>query len=601
MPHSRSMEKRSHGMPHGTELTGDSVRFRLWAPAHGRIQLSLGGHDPIDMISRQDGWHELATPGARAGTRYQFVLPDGLRVPDPASRFQPDDVHGPSEVIDPRAHDWTDGDWQGRPWHEAVIYELHVGTFTKEGTFLAAIERLDHLADLGVTAIEIMPIADFPGRANWGYDGCYLYAPDATYGRPEDLKRLVQEAHARGLMVFLDVVYNHFGPEGNYLSTYAPGFFTDRHHTPWGMAVNYDGRHSGPVRDFVLHNALYWLDEFHLDGLRLDAVHAIIDDSPLHLLDELAHLVQERFGHRHVHLILENEENEARRLTDLVAQWNDDLHHVLHTAATGESDAYYAEYAGDTEKLGRAIAEGFAFQGDMMTYREKARGEQSGHLPPTRFIGFVQNHDQIGNRAFGERIAALAPAEAVRAVAAICHLSPQVPMLFMGEEWAATQPFPFFCDFSAELSEAVRNGRLKEFARFPQFADEAIRERIPDPTAEATFSAAKLDWTEIGREPHAAVHSWYRRLLSVRRDVLMPILPQIRAGGSFTIVGDLAVAVDWQVGDGQTLSLAANLKSTSQSGFPVSSVAPFWLEGATTPDGLGPWAVRWSLTKATSS
>ena len=383
----------------------------MWGP--GLDQISVGLEDEgklLPMMAKGDGWHEAEAPEAQAGTLYRFVLPNGTRVPDPASRFQPQDVHGPSEVIDPSSYAWKDSAWSGRPWTEAVIYELHVGAFTTEGTFRAVIERMDHLTQLGATAIEIMPVADFRGGRNWGYDGVLPYAPDSSYGGPEDLKALVDAAHGRGLMVLLDVVYNHFGPDGNYLSSYAPQFFTERHKTPWGAAINYDGKHSDPVREFVFQNALYWVSEFHMDGLRLDAVHAIIDESPRHLLEELAERVRSLEGERHVHLLLENEEKEASKLSREVngeprhytAQWNDDVHHVLHVAATREDKGYYAEYLGDTDKLGRALAQGFAYQSEMMEYRGNPRGEPSAHLPPTAFVTFMQNHDQVGNRAFGE-------------------------------------------------------------------------------------------------------------------------------------------------------------------------------------------------------
>ena len=487
-------------MPFGAEwLPGSGTRFRLWAPACQRVDLLVEGQAPRPMIGLAEGWRELLLDEAGPGTLYRFGLPDGMKVPDPASRFQPRDVHGPSEVIDPAGYRWTDADWNGRPWHEAVLYELHVGAFTPEGTFRAALGKLGHLASLGVNTIEIMPIADFPGRRNWGYDGVLPYAPDSSYGRPDDFKALVEAAHARGISVLLDVVYNHFGPDGNYLSAYAPGFFTDRHKTPWGAAINYDGGHSRPVRDFAIHNALYWIEEFHLDGLRLDAVHAIMDDSEPDLLQELALRVRAAATDRPLHLILENEDNVASRLLRsdrarpdrYTAQWNDDVHHVLHVAASNEGSGYYVDYLGDTEKLGRALAEGFAFQGEVMPYRGRERGEPSASLPPDAFVAFIQNHDQIGNRAFGERIGAFAPAETVRAIAAVYLLSPQVPMLFMGEEWASAQPFPFFCDFEGDLADAVRNGRREEFARFPEFRDPAMRERIPDPLAEATFRSAK--------------------------------------------------------------------------------------------------------------
>ncbi|MGI4764886.1 MAG: alpha-amylase family glycosyl hydrolase, partial [Janthinobacterium lividum] len=360
---------RAHAMPHGAQWVAHvGTRFRLWAPAHPHIDLVIEGRDPLPMEDIGNGWRERLVRDAEPGTLYRFRLPDGLLVPDPASRFQPADVHGPSEVIDPTEFRWRDDAWAGRDWHETVLYELHVGTFTPEGTFRAAIDRLDHLVAVGVNAIEVMPVGDFPGARNWGYDGVLPYAPDAAYGRPEDFKAFVEAAHLRGVSVILDVVYNHFGPDGNYLSVYAPGFFTERHHTPWGIAVNYDGDHSRPVRDFAIHNALYWIEEYHLDGLRLDAVHAIIDDTTPHLLHELSVRARHATLNRPLHLILENEENAASRLLRsddgqaerYTAQWNDDLHHVLHVAASGEGDSYYADYVGDTEKLGRALAQGFA-------------------------------------------------------------------------------------------------------------------------------------------------------------------------------------------------------------------------------------------------
>jgi malto-oligosyltrehalose trehalohydrolase len=598
-------------MPFGAELQPDGrVRFRLWAPLHADIRLALEGEpEPLPMRALDGGWHELITGRAGAGARYRFALPNGMSVPDPASRHQPEDVHGPSEVIDSAAHRWRDGEWRGRPWHEAVIYELHVGAFTPGGTFRAVIDRLDDLAELGITAIEIMPIGDFPGRRNWGYDGVLPYAPDSSYGRPEDLKALVEAAHERGLMVLLDVVYNHFGPEGCYLHAFAPGFFTDRHHTPWGAAINMDGADAAPVREFFIHNALYWIEEFHLDGLRLDAVHAILDDSARHLLRELAERVRDAFPDRHIHLILENEENEASRLARdgsgrprwYTAQWNDDVHHVLHVAATGEAAGYYADYAGRTDRLARALAEGFAFQGEIMSYRGSERGEPSAALPPTAFVAFAQNHDQIGNRAFGDRLDAIAPPEAVRAVAAIYLLLPQIPMLFMGEEWGAAQPFPFFCDFGPELAAAVRAGRRKEFARFPEFRDPAMRETIPDPTAAATFLSAKLAWSDRDREPHAGRLARYRELLSVRRREITPRLTSISSGGVWEVLGDGAVLVRWVfagrgAAEGGAVVLAANLSAGRRSGFPPPSGRVIWSEGDTGDAGtFGPFAVRWSV------
>lgn len=591
-------------MPFGASVRADgTVRFRLWAPSHAEIRMEIdAAPELLRMHNRGEGWHELITDRARAGSRYRFVLPDGTRVADPASRFQPDDVEGPSEVCDPDAYPWTDAEWRGRPWREAVIYELHVGAFTPQGTFRSAIDRLDHLVELGVSAIEIMPIGDFPGRRNWGYDGVLPYAPDASYGRPEDLKALVDAAHARGLMVLLDVVYNHFGPEGSYLHKIAPKFFTDRHKTPWGEAVNVDGQDAGPVRAFFIHNALYWIGEFHLDGLRLDAVHAIVDASPVHLLRELAERVRRAFPDRAIHLVIENEENQASRLVRdaaghprwYTAQWNDDVHHALHAAATGEASGYYADYRGQTERLGRALAEGFAFQGELMPYRGAPRGEPSADLAPTAFIAFAQNHDQIGNRAFGDRLTAIATPEAARAVAAVYLLLPQIPMLFMGEEWGAAQPFPFFCDFSPGLAEAVRTGRREEFARFPEFSAPETRERIPDPTAEGTFLSAKLAWADIGRQPHAEILAWHRRILAVRRAEIVPRLDEIRAGGTYQVLGTDAVVVRWPLKESGALVLAANLSATPAAGFPPIPGRVIWREGDAGEDGtFGPFAVRW--------
>jgi malto-oligosyltrehalose trehalohydrolase len=597
---------RVHRMPFGAELLADGrVRFRLWAPPHRilRVELDSG---TVAMEGLGGGWHELVADRARAGTRYRFVLPDGRRVPDPASRYQPDDVHGPSEIIDPTAYNWGDAGWKGRAWEEAVVYELHTGAFTPEGTFRAAIGKLDHLVALGITAIEIMPIGEFPGRRNWGYDGVLPYAPDSSYGRPEDLKALVEAAHARGLMVLLDVVYNHFGPEGAYIHLIAPQVFTDRHKTPWGAAINFDGPESGPVREFVIHNALYWSEEFHLDGLRLDAVHAILDDSLKPLLEELAERVRAAVPDRPVHLILENEENQAKYLIRgengkprwYTAQWNDDVHHVLHVAASGETKGYYADYQGDTEKLGRALAEGFAFQGQLMSYRGHSRGAPSADLPPTAFVAFIQNHDQVGNRAYGDRITDFTPAEAVRAIAAVYLLLPQIPMLLMGEEWAAAQPFPFFCDFGPQLADAVRKGRRDEFARFPEFRDPKMRERIPDPMADQTFASAELCWEDLDRAPHKEWLDWYRRVLSVRHTEIVPRLAGIHSGGQYEVVGDGAVVVRWQLGEGDMLVLAANLSARPVAGFPTEAGGVLWQEGEVGEDGtLGAWAVRWS-TKA---
>lgn len=563
-------------MPFGAEvLPQEGVRFRLWAPGARRVDLCVsapeGGEIILPMEEQPGGWFHLNTPTAGPGTLYRFCIDEDFRVPDPASRYQPDDVHGPSEVVEPRAFVWGDVNWKGRPWEETVLYELHVGTFTPEGTFAAACSRLKYLRDLGITAIELMPVADFPGRRNWGYDGVYPFAPDSRYGRPEDLKALIQTAHEMNLMVFLDVVYNHFGPEGNYLHLYAKCFFTDRHHTPWGAAINFDGEKSRTVRDFFIHNAIYWLEEFHLDGLRLDSVHAIWDQSRPHILEELAEVVaQGPGGRRHVHLVLENDKNEAHYLKRkaagmpkwYVAQWNDDIHHALHCLVTGESTGYYADYAADPARyLGRCLTEGFAYQGEPSAYRNGApRGEPSRHLSPAAFVSFLQNHDQAGNRAFGERITHLASERAIRAAAALVLLAPSPPLLFMGEEFGSRQPFYFFCDFGPDLAPQVTEGRRKEFAKFPAFRNSEVRQRIPDPNNPETFQSAILDWVCLEHPEHRQWLEFYHGLLALRAREIVPRLQATSgAKGNFRLISPRALSVHWVLGDGSELMLLANL------------------------------------------
>jgi malto-oligosyltrehalose trehalohydrolase len=591
-------------MPFGAEpIAGEGVSFRLWAPGAKAVSVWLDEAHELPMRKASTGWYALTVPTAGAGSRYQFRLPDGLLVPDPASRFNPDGVHGPSEVIDPAAFDWPDDDWLGRPWEDAVIYELHVGSFTPAGSFAGVIERLDYLAHLGVTAIELMPVAAFPGRRNWGYDGVLPFAPNATYGRPDDFKRLIAAAHQRGLMVLLDVVYNHFGPDGNYLHAYAPAFFNPRHVTPWGAAINFDGDGSRTVRDFYIHNALYWLEEYHLDGLRLDAVHAFCDDSSPDIVEELETTVRQGPGQeRQVHLVLENDRNQARYLGRDVAQWNDDIHHALHVLASGETDGYFADYADEPMKrLGRCLAEGFAFQGETSRFHDnELRGEPSSHLPPGAFVSFLQNHDQVGNRAFGERLCHLVSPTALKAVTAVLLLAPPPPLLFMGEEFAAAQPFLFFCDFGGELASKVTAGRRREFASFARFADPAERERIPDPNADQTFTACVLDWSAAEREPHRAVLKLHRRLLALRRQWIAPRLAGMGNGApKLTLLSKRALKVLWRLGDGSGLSLVANLGEaefamTPEIGnrlFATSNLTPALLAAGRLP----PWSVAWHL------
>ncbi len=610
--------ERSHSMPFGAECRDDgSVRFRLWATAAHQVELCLptAGRQCTRLAMHQcdGGWFEIFTDAARSGSLYHFRINDAKIVPDPASRFQTQDVHGPSEVIDPAEFEWKDRSWKGRRWEEAVVYELHVGTFTPAGTFAGVLERLDYLADLGITALELMPVADFPGKRNWGYDGVLPFAPDSSYGRPEDLKQLVQSAHQRGIMILLDVVYNHFGPEGNYLNSYAPQFFTDRRRTPWGDAINFDGPESRTVRDFFIHNALYWLEEYRFDGLRLDAVHAITDASKPDILTELADKVRSSIGpDRHVHLVLENDRNQARYLRrdagcqarGYTAQWNDDIHHAMHSRITGESGSYYSDYSGSPlEHLGRCLTEGLAYQGEPSPYRRgDARGESTAGIPLTAFVSFLQNHDHIGNRAFGERIVNIADARAVRAAMAILLLAPSPPLLFMGEEFGADTPFYFFCDFHPELAAAVTAGRRNEFANSPGFSDPAQRERIPDPSLGSTFEASRLDWGAVERPGHQDWLRFYRELLKLRRQYVVPRLfaaCDVRAA-EYEIHKNRGLSVRWKFPDGSTLRLQANLDANSLSGMtsPDSQIiyATPELSDQTLMRGILPaWCAVWSV------
>ncbi len=615
-----------HDMPFGARICSGGVRFRLWAPAQRAPKLVLKANAKeraLPMAPRDDGWFECITDLARASDRYLYEMDDGRRVPDPASRFQPDDVHGASEVIDPRDYDWRIPDWRGRPWCETVLYELHVGAFA--GDYDGAHRKLDHLADLGVTALELMPLADFEGRRNWGYDGVLPFAPDASYGLPEALKGLIDAAHERGLMMFLDVVYNHFGPSGNYLNLYAPQFFTERHHTPWGAAIDFA---QPQVREFFVQNALYWLEEYRFDGLRFDAVDQIRDDGETHILEEIAQTVRARIPDRHIHLVLENDNNDAHLLQRnsgatrfYSAQWNDDFHHAAHVLATSESGGYYTDYAQqssfaiipdrDNQKadvhvrtfalaaLTRALAEGFVYQGEHSAYRNRARGQPSAQLPPLAFVDFLQNHDQIGNRAFGERLANLADTAAIECLTTIWLLAPSIPLFFMGEEWGSKQPFLFFCDYEGELADIVREGRRKEFGKFTSFADPAMRERIPDPNARETFIASTLDWHAA--ESAAAVRrlDFIRGLLRVRQREVVPRLSDSMHGGRYELVGDRTLRVQWEMADGAALTLVANPAAVHAGQFDRRLPGRrLYAQPSSLPEKimeLPPWSAIWSL------
>ncbi|WP_322045896.1 malto-oligosyltrehalose trehalohydrolase [Paraburkholderia sp. J67] len=565
-PHARHF---MHCLPFGAQLTGAALaqphtRFRFWAPSCSAVQVVFERDDaheapaPLDMTPSHNGWFE-AQALCGPGTRYRYRIDGGQLVPDPASRFQPHGVHGPSEVLDARAYAWQHAQWQGRPWEETVLYELHVGAL---GGYRGVMKRLPALAAIGITAIELMPLNDYPGERGWGYDVVLPYAPHAAYGTPDELKALIDTAHGLGLQVFLDVVYNHFGPDGNWLGQYAKPFFKAGTHTPWGEALDFA---RPEVRDFYSDNALYWLTEYRFDGLRLDAVHAI--DNP-DWLRELADHVQARVEPgRHVHLVLENEHNEANLLeTHFSAQWNDDAHHALHVMLTGESEGYYRAFTDHPiQKLARALSEGFVYQGDPSPVHDgKPRGEPSGHLPPTSFVMFLQNHDQIGNRAFGERLRTLADDDALRAATALLLLSPQIPLLFMEEEYGSTQPFLFFTGFEGDLADAVREGRRREFKAFSAFGDAKRREEIPDPNDPQTFirSSPPAD-APLDDERRDWMH-FYQSALTVRARLLTPRLRHARALGATVIAddegnGQRALIARWRLDDGETYTIALNL------------------------------------------
>jgi maltooligosyltrehalose trehalohydrolase len=579
----------------GARPTQDGTSFRLWAPAAKRVDLLL--REPQPMQRSDDGWFSADVAGISAGARYKFRIDGEIDVPDPASAFQPDDVSGPSEVINHASYRWRAGDWRGRPWQETVLIETHVGTFTPEGSYRAMIEKLDHLVRSGITALELMPLADFAGKRGWGYDGVLWYAPDGAYGRPEDLKTLIDEAHLRGVMVFLDVVYNHFGPEGNYLGRYAPNFFTEAH-TPWGSAIDY---RVPQVRAFAIDNALSWLRDYRFDGLRLDAVNTIVEAGEIPILHDLSAAVGKLAAEsgRHIHLVLENGDNGASLLDPAQepargkyrGQWNDDYHHVWHVMLTGEARGYYGDYQRSPRgDLARALSSGFVYQGEAAAFwGGKLRGEPSGALPPSAFVNFLQNHDQIGNRALGDRLEGIADPGAIEAALAVTLLAPMTPMLFMGEEWGSKAPFPFFCDFKGELAIAVRKGRRREYDwAYARYGDE-----VPDPLDPATFRSAVLDWhareTPAGEKRLALV----QRLLAIRHREIVPRLAGA-AFGDARAGDDGLLTASWRMGDGSILGLTANLSaneiphtSSHTTGTPIWGGEPGGL--------LPPWSVFWRI------
>jgi maltooligosyltrehalose trehalohydrolase len=583
-----------NGRQFGVKLTSGGATFRLWAPAAKRVDVLLD--KPHALRRGDDGWFSADIAGVKAGALYKFRIDDEIDVPDPASAFQPQDVAGPSEVIDHGAYQWRTRDWRGRPWQEAVLMETHVGTFTPEGTYRAMIGRLDHLVTTGFTALELMPLADFPGQRNWGYDGVLWYAPDSAYGRPDDLKALIDEAHLRGLMVFLDVVYNHFGPEGNYLARYAPSFFMQAQ-TPWGSAIDY---RVPQVRAFAIENALYWLREYRFDGLRLDAVHAIREPGEVSMLHDLSRAVGDLASEtgRQLHLVLENDDNAASLLDPdqdpprgkYRGQWNDDYHHAWHVLLTGETRGYYSDYTkAPLRDIARAIGSGFVYQGEASAHRGgQRRGEPSGALAPTAFVNFLQNHDQIGNRALGDRLESLVERKAIEAALAITLLAPMIPMLFMGEEWGSTAPFPFFCDFEGDLADAVRKGRRKEFAgAYAKYGDE-----VPDPLDEATFRSAVLNGSARDLPKPYQRLTLVRELLSVRRREIVPRLAGAQFGDA-SAKDDGLLSAYWRMGDDTSLHLWANLSNQIINVQAEITGTKIW--GGDLSDVVSPWAVHWHI------
>lgn len=539
----------------GARPAASGAEFRVWAPSACRVSVLVesGPHGgEYSMAAAPDGIFFARVEGVGAGDLYRYRLDDRDPMPDPASRFQPFGVHGPSEVIDPSSYEWHDQGWTGIDSSRAVIYELHIGTFTERGTFAAAADHISYLRELGATAIELMPVADFPGERNWGYDGVSLYAPSRAYGRPDDLRRFVDLAHAAGLAVMLDVVYNHFGPDGAYIGAFAPAFFTPRHKTAWGDGVNVDGPDSLCVRRFILDNAIHWLTEYHADGFRLDATHALADDSTRHIVSEIAQTAHAA-ANRPVMIVAEDHRNDAVMLRDVTdggweldGVWADDFHHVVRRMLAGDSESYYADFSGTTDELARALRQGWLFTGERSRHLGYARGSDPAGLPKRKFVICLQNHDQIGNRALGDRLNHAIDPAAYRAASALLLLAPETPLLFMGQEWGASTPFAYFTDHGQKLGAAIATGRRREFEQFEAFRDPAIRERIPDPQATETFESCRLKWDEHEREPHAGLLRLYRRCLALRA-TWMPKLGRGRETPRVDRADDDAVVVRYEV------------------------------------------------------
>jgi maltooligosyltrehalose trehalohydrolase len=559
------------------------VHFRVWAPERSRVDVVIERDgrslEPHALEKGPDGTFTGGHPLARAGDLYRYRLDGKNMYPDPASRFQPQGVHGASQIIDSTAFPWTDAAWNGIPLKKLVIYELHAGTFTREGSFEAIIDRLPHLVELGVTALELMPLGDFPGLHNWGYDGVSLFAPARCYGSPDDLRRLVNAAHAAGLAVLLDVVYNHLGPDGNYTGVFSPYYVTQRHSSLWGHGLNFDGEHSAHVREFFFENALHWIQEYHLDGLRLDATHAIVDEGPRHFLAELSERVRSAAGARQVHLIAEDNRNAISLITPvskkgmgLTAVWSDDFHHQIRRFLAGDADGYYMDYSERLEDLAVSLNKGWFYTGQNSAFFKAPRGSDPSGTDLERFVFFIQNHDQIGNRAHGDRLHHHVSPAIYRAASALLACAPQTPLLFMGQEWAASSPFLYFTDHDEELGKAVTKGRKEEFKSFRTFSGQDV----PDPQAPQTFQKSKLIWTEKMKEPHLSTWLFYRALLKLRRDEF----PTDAAAAEWeaAAIGTSALRLVWRTPDAQRVWAVFQLKDAGKvdlSGHPaLTDAAP---------------------------
>jgi maltooligosyltrehalose trehalohydrolase len=589
-PTTRSSNRR---LPIGAEvLSRGGVHFRVWAPGHKSVEVVFeNGSDRLRLEAEQDGYFSAIAPQAKAGTLYRFRLEQSDKLfPDPASRFQPDGPHGPSQVIDPRTFKWTDSAWRGIRPDRTVLYEMHVGTFTPEGTWASAAEKLPVLAELGITCLEIMPVADFPGRFGWGYDGVNQFAPTRLYGLPDDFRRFIDRAHALGIAAILDVVYNHFGPDGNYLKEFSPDYFSKKHKTDWGEAINFDGDNNGPVRDFFLANAQYWIEEFHLDGFRFDATQNIYDDGPRHVLADITRRARAAAGKRTIYLIAENEPQDTRVVRPLEkggfgmdALWNDDFHHSAVAALTGHNEAYYSDYLAHPQELISAAKWGYLFQGQHSNWQKKRRGTPALDLPPASFVNFIENHDQLANLVRGQRTHRAAAPGAHRAMTAFMLLLPQSPLLFQGQEFSASSIFCYFADHVPDLSKLVRKGRIEFLSQFPSAACAEAVECVPDPSDLRTFELCKLDWSD--RDGNAAVWQLHKDLLKLRRED--PVFSNIRPRGlDGAVIGVEAFAIRFfgEAGDDRLLLVNLGRDLKLQPAPEPLLAPPFEKE----------WAVLWS-------